>query len=158
MQSLYRLQIKQIELLTTTLTLHIVDYTTMKYMYALIKSVVIKYKGWLVTLCLGLGFSMLTNYSTVRQISTNYLRDLINRQEVASITTVKNSLSIRDRYTAEITLTPAALRRYKQQGVTLSSLGPHFSTFAGSSRQEVDQWETNLKEENRQPLPIKKGY
>lgn len=127
-------------------------------MYALIKSVVLKYKGWLATLCLGVGFSMLTNYSTVRQISTNYLRDLINRQEVTSITTIKNSLAIRNRYTAEISLTPAALKRYKQQGVTLSSLGPHFSAFAGSSRQEVDQWEANLKKGNRQLLFLKKGY
>lgn len=129
-------------------------------MYALIKSVVAKYKGWFVTLCLGVGLSMLTNYHTVRQISTSYLRDLINRQEVAHIAIVKNRLAIRGRYTAEITLTATALKRYKQQGVNFSSLklGPHFSTFAGSSTEEVAQWETNLKGENRQSLSIKKSY
>jgi|GEM_PF-5954031 len=129
-------------------------------MYDRMKSIGMKYKGWLITLFLGIAVPMLTNYHTVRHISTDYLGDLINRQEITRITVVKDRLSIRERYTAEITLTSNALKRYSQKGVTFSpsKVGPHFVVFAGSSTSEVNQWEQNLKDGNRNRFPVEKGY
>jgi hypothetical protein len=100
------------------------------------------------------------NYHKVRQISTNYLHDLINRREIANVTIVKNRLSIREQYTAEITLTSVALKRYSQLGVTFSTseMGPHLVVFAGSSMDEVNQWERNLKDGNRNTFFVEKSY
>ena len=129
-------------------------------MYTLMKSTIVKHKGWLVTLCLGVVLCTLMNYHKVRQISTNYLHDLINRREIANVTIVKNRLSIREQYTAEITLTSVALKRYSQLGVTFSTseMGPHLVVFAGSSMDEVNQWERNLKDGNRNTFFVEKSY
>lgn len=129
-------------------------------MYDLLKSIGMKYKGWLIALTLGIAISMLTNHRTVRQISVDYLRHLINRREIARITVVKSRLSIRERYTAEITLTSNGLKRYNQKGITFSSseMGPHLVVFAGSSTSEVNQWELNLNDGNRNYFPVEKSY
>lgn len=122
------------------------------------KSIVVKYKGWFVVLSVGIALSILLNNPTVRHISPTYLRHLINRQDISHITVVKNRLPIPERYTAEITLTPAALERYRQKGAKFSKMGPHLLVFAGSSTSEVNQWEQNLKDRNRNSFSLKKDY
>ena len=122
------------------------------------KSIVVKYKGWFVALSVGIVMSILLSYPSVRQISPAYLRYLINRRDIAHITVVKNRLAIRERYTAQITLTPTALERYSQKGAKFSETGPHLLVFAGSSTSEVNQWEQNLKESNRNSFSLKKDY
>ena len=127
-------------------------------MYTVMKSIVVKYKGWFVALSVGIALSILLNNSTVRQISPTYFRYLVNRQDIAHITVVKNRLAIRERYTAEITLTSTALEKYTQKGAKFSKMGPHLFVFAGSSADEVNQWEQNLKDRNRNSFSLKKDY
>ena len=129
-------------------------------MYSLMKSIVARYRGWLVAGSLGLALPILTDNYTVRQVSQTYLRDLIKRQEIASLLIVKNRLTLRERYNAEITLTPAAIRRYEQKGITFpsSKMSHHFCTFAGSSTDEVDKWEKNLSNTNTNSFSIRRNY
>ncbi len=127
-------------------------------MYVQIKSIVGTYKGWLITLSLGVVLAMLLNDQSARQISPSYLRYLINRRDIAHISLAKHTLSIREQYTAEITLTPTALERYSQKGARFSKIGPHFLVFAGSSPSEVKTWEQNLKGINRNSFSFIKNY
>lgn len=127
-------------------------------MYTRMKLIVINYKWVVVTLFVGMVLAILLINPTVRRISPTYFRYLINRRDIAQITVVRNRLAIRERYTAQITLTPAALRRYGQKGAKFSKMGPHLLVFAGSSTSEVNQWEQNLKDSNRNSFSLEKDY
>jgi hypothetical protein len=121
-------------------------YKTSYFMFTLMKSLLVTYKGWLIAITLGVALSVLFSYPATRQISQAYLQDLIKRQEVAAIRIVKSRFSVQGQYTAEITLTPAAMKRYKQHGVVFASSkkSPHFMTVAGSSTEEVKKWKIDL--------------
>lgn len=127
-------------------------------MYTLMKSIVVKYKGWFVTLSVVIVLCILLISPTVRQISPAYFRYLVNRRDIAHVTIVENRQGTRGRYTAEITLTPTALKRYSQKGAKFSETGPHFLVFAGSSTSEVKEWEQNLKDSNRNSFSLEKDY
>ncbi|GHB89176.1 hypothetical protein GCM10007390_51600 [Persicitalea jodogahamensis] len=79
------------------------------------------------------------------------MQKLVEEQEVASITIVKSNAGIREKYIAEISLTPAAAEKYSQLAAGISPFGKdsHFVCSIGNSREDVNRWKDNLLKEGR---------
>ena len=118
------------------------------------RNLFVKYRGWLIAFFAAIAFSMIVSPREVRDISMGRLQGSIKNQEVASITIVESNAGNQERYTAEITLTPAAMRKYSQLGADFPSFAeePHFVCLVGNSMEEVNQWKNSLM--NRDKIKI----
>lgn len=114
------------------------------------KNLISKYRGWLITFCLAIAFSMVISPSQTRDISSSRLQKLIKDREVVSISIVKSKAGVQGKYRAEITLTPAASEKYSQltAGISFAEEGPHFVCSIGNSVDEVNQWKEGLLNRN----------
>lgn len=114
-------------------------------------AIFLNYRGWLLTFSLAIALSILISHRGARSISGDYVRNLTKKQEIAGITIVDTKPDIRERYIAEITLTPAAQKKYDQLGAAIpsSEKGPHFVSAIGSSERDVSRWKEGLHARNK---------
>jgi hypothetical protein len=124
------------------------------------KATILTYQGWLLTLCLAIVLSLIVSPARIRPISADYLQNLIENREVASITIVEKEPGIRERYTAEITLTPAARKKYDQLRATFLNpeKGPHFISAIGSSESDVRIWKEGLQARDKIRFAFTRRY
>ncbi len=124
------------------------------------RSLFVKHRGWLIACFVAVAFSMIVSPREVRDISTSRLQGLIKDQEVASITVIESKAGNGEEYTAEITLTSAAMRKYGQFGADFpSSAGePHFVCSIGNSREEVKQWREKLSNRDNTKILVGKHF